>query len=97
MLHLDRILRGKLIVPAAEESKVVAAAREAKRLKKLMGTLRTLYRNRILSAIWSVGSSLYMTFCMHIHKGKSSVDDKLHLLKGLLKPAADTDRGLWQA
>ncbi|CAE7936554.1 unnamed protein product [Symbiodinium necroappetens] len=94
MLHLDRILRGKLIVPAAAESKVVAAAREAKRLKKLMGTLRTLYRNRILSAIWSVGSSLYMTFCMHIHKGKSSADDKLHLLKGLLKPAADTDRGL---
>ena len=49
LLHLDRLLGFKLIVPGEGDTKVVAAARDAKRLKKLMGALRSLYRNSTLS------------------------------------------------
>lgn len=48
LLQLDRLLAHKLVVPGHGDTKVVAAARDAKRLKKLMGALRALYRNSTL-------------------------------------------------
>ena len=44
LLSLDRRLGGGLLVPA-KDSKQEIAAREAKRLKRLMSALRHLYRN----------------------------------------------------
>ena len=45
LLHLDLILKQKLLMPLPTESKIDVAAREAKRLKNLIQTLRGLYRN----------------------------------------------------
>ena len=44
-LQLDTKLGGGLLIPKPNESKGLLAAREAARVKKLMGALRYLYRN----------------------------------------------------
>ena len=53
-LRLDEKFRGGLVKPAPPDSKVTHAAKEAKRLKKLMGSLRYLYRNGFLDATASL-------------------------------------------
>ena len=44
-LKLDRMFSGSLLVPTTDLSKADLAAREAKRIKRLMGALRHLFRN----------------------------------------------------
>lgn len=48
LLLLDAQLGGGMLVPTPEESKPQLAMREAKRIKKLVGYLRYLYRNSAL-------------------------------------------------
>ena len=49
MLELDRNMGGTLLVPKFKQLKRDVAADEAKRLKRLMGALRHLYRNCFLT------------------------------------------------
>ena len=48
ILALDAKLLGHLLVPQAGQTKVEVAGVEAKRLKKLLGSLRHLFRNSSL-------------------------------------------------
>lgn len=55
MLILDMKMEGCLLVPSGDVTKQMAAANESKRLKKLMGALRHLFRNCFLakhSILW---------------------------------------------
>lgn len=45
LLRLDNELKGAFLMPADGDSKTTMACEEGKRLKKLMGSLRHLYRN----------------------------------------------------
>lgn len=51
LLALDRLLAGNFLVPAEDgsSSKTTMAAADAKRIKKLLGSLRHLFRNRALA------------------------------------------------
>lgn len=49
MLALDGLMHGCLLVPGADETKQSVASLEAKRLKKLLGSLRHLFRNCFLA------------------------------------------------
>lgn len=49
MLVLDKRMMGCLLVPEAGGTKKDAAAQESKRLKRLLGALRHLYRNCYLA------------------------------------------------
>lgn len=51
LIQLDKLMLGCLLVPGDLESKQSVAGTEAKRMKKLMGALRHLYRNCSLSII----------------------------------------------
>lgn len=51
MLALDKVMMGCLLVPEAGSTKKDAAAQESKRLKRLLGALRHLFRNCYL-AFW---------------------------------------------
>jgi len=54
LLWLDRLLGGGLLVPSPEADKLALAGKEAKRIKKLMGALRHLFRNSYSVFIASV-------------------------------------------
>lgn len=45
VLRLDSMFKGYLLVPPADCTKAEQAGKEAKRMKRLMGALRHLYRN----------------------------------------------------
>lgn len=49
LLKLDAKYNGFLLLPMHTQQKVDIAGREAKRLKKLMGALRRLFRNSAFS------------------------------------------------
>ena len=49
LLLLDKTYGGKLLVPTADQTKEDLAAREARRIKKLLGALRHLFRNSACS------------------------------------------------
>ena len=57
LLALDRLLAGNFIVPPEDgpSSKACMAAADAKRLKKLLGSLRHLFRNSAVAKVLSVG------------------------------------------
>ena len=42
---MDRLMDGALLLPKAPETKADVAGQEARRVKKLMGALRHLYRS----------------------------------------------------
>jgi len=49
LIELDRRMGGVLLVPPTNETKETVAATESKRLKKLLGSLRHLFRNSFLA------------------------------------------------
>ena len=49
LLLLDKKYEGKLIIPTETQTKEDLAGREAKRIKKLLGALRHLFRNSACS------------------------------------------------
>ena len=53
LLILDEKFEGNLLIPDERLQKVDIAARESKRLKKLMGSLRHLFRNSAFSRLCS--------------------------------------------
>ncbi len=48
LLYLDATLEGCLLVPRADQTKAEMAGEEARKLKRLQGSLRHLYRNSAL-------------------------------------------------
>ena len=59
-LWLDSLLGYGLFVPDKDNSKQTLAAQDSKRLKKLMGSLRYLFRNSHLSFITSFSNVLFL-------------------------------------
>lgn len=53
LIWLDHLMKGMLLQPYVEETKRDIAGREAKRLKRLVGALRHLYRNCPFAQTWS--------------------------------------------
>ena len=61
LLLLDKFLEEGLLVPTSEDTKATLALAEAKRIKKLMGSLRHLFRNSFLSTTVLAGQALKST------------------------------------
>lgn len=53
LMKLDKMLEHLLLIPNRGETKGEAALREAKRMKKLMGSIRHLFRNSASFAQWT--------------------------------------------
>ncbi len=69
-LWLDALLGKGLLVPDAQHSKQSLAAQDAKRLKKLMGALRYLFRNSywVMKQWWHKFSSFFpLRHFKHVH------------------------------
>lgn len=49
LVRLDVKMEGGLLIPGPEKTKEIVAGEEAKRLKRLMSTLRHLFRNSFLA------------------------------------------------
>ena len=75
MLRLDLQMCGHLIRPCKGDTKTNKALEEAKRLKKLMGSLRHLFRNSIEVAFYCVNDipTFIFVFCFAQKKERDSV------------------------
>ena len=60
---MDEMLSFGLLVCGKDETRDVVAAREAKRIKKCLGALRSLYRSSVLLQ-WVAGGMHNMHFCI---------------------------------
>ena len=113
LLWADALLGKGLLVPGEDETKVSCAGTEAKRLKKLLGALRYLFRSSglqrksiiqrlswlqlISQAPRKIGTCNQLSFFKHKSQGDTSYDENVAKLKSYLQKSPKKPEALADA